>query len=438
MFTAITAYFFDNEEHSFSVDEFYRARLLISSSIVSAALLLPFALAWAALYQWMSWQFILVVVALLTLFSTPFVFKLSRSITFSGIYLNFISTVLIMTFTYIDGGLYATSIPWVPVLPLFGAFYSGKKYGILVCAILTAFLLVLFYLHSINKVPSTILDEQTFIILYTCSTITAIILLLFVAFSYLSWQGAIREELVKASRAKNEFLSGVSHELRTPLNSILGFSEVLSRGYVGELNEKQVKFVNHINSSGDHLLQLVNDLLDISKIEAGQIGFHPEAVNVHELSLESIAMVKGKAKNKNISLIVQTKELKNVLLTLDRLKIKQVLLNLLSNAIKFTPKDGTVYLTASIQGKNLKLVVEDTGPGISLEHHCSIFERFYQIHQDTDDKDPGTGLGLAISKHYIEMHEGNIYLCNEAQGAKFICELPASSKTLNLSNGPFN
>lgn len=427
MLAAITTYFIDKDDNDLSVGDFYRARLLISSSIVSAVLLLPFALAWGILDQWLSPQFLLLVVALITLTTTPYVFRRSRSITISGIYLNFISTILVMAFAYVDGGLNSTSIPWFPVLPIFGAFFSGKNYGIFIFALLTAFLLSLLYLHSINAVPISTIDELTTLSLYTVSTISSVILLLFVAFNYLSWQGAVREELVKANTVKNEFLSGISHELRTPLNSIVGFSEVLSRSYVGELNEKQARFVNHINSSGDHLLQLVNDLLDISKIEAGQMGFNPEAADVHDLCLESIAMVKGKANDKDISLIVQTKELKKVLLKLDKLKIKQVLLNLLSNAIKFTPEGGTVYLNASIDASKLTLIVEDTGPGIPLEHHSSVFERFYQIHHNTDDKDPGTGLGLSLSQHYTEMHGGKIYLCNEAQGAKFICELPTPS-----------
>lgn len=426
MLAAISTYFIDNDGNDLSIGDFYRARLLISSSIVCALLLFPFALAWGILDQWLGPQFLILVVALITLVTTPYIFRLTRSIAISGIYLNFISTVLIMTFAYVDGGLYSTSIPWFPVLPIFGAFFSGKNYGIFICSLLTAFLLSLLYLHSINAVQILEIDELLRLSLYAAAAISSVTLLLFVAFNYLSWQSAVREELVKANRVKNEFLSGVSHELRTPLNSILGFSEVLSKNYVGELNEEQTKFVSHIRSSGDHLLQLVNDLLDISKIEAGQLGFHPEAVNVHELCSESIAMVKGKADDKNIGLITQTMDLKKLLLSLDRLKIKQILLNLLSNAIKFTPEGGTIYLSASINDGKLILEVEDTGPGISLEHHNSVFERFYQVNNNTDNKDPGTGLGLALSKHYVEMHGGEIYLCKETRAAKFICELPAS------------
>lgn len=424
MFSTLTNYFVNYKINDFSVGDFYRVQLLVSSSLVSALLLSPFAFGWGYLDDWLGSQFLLLMVALLILISSPFVFRITRSIPFSGIYLNFNSTVVIIAFAYVDGGLYSTSIPWFPVLPLFGAFFSGKKYGAFICIVLTTFLLILLYFHATDEIPLTKLNEQNYLILYCCSTVSAVIVLLFVAFNYLSWQDAVRGELIKANRAKDEFLSGVSHELRTPLNSIIGFSEVLTRNYAGELNEQQAKFVHYINSSGDHLLQLVNDLLDIAKIEAGESNFSPVAVDVHELCSHAIAMTVGKAKEKSIDLIVQTTEVKRILVKLDSLKIKQILLNLLSNAIKFTPEGGTIQLTASIQDGNLNLAVEDNGPGIAAEHRELIFERFYQIHQQNDDKDPGTGLGLAISKYYAELHGGKVFLCNTTRGAKFVCELP--------------
>lgn len=422
MLTAVTNYFVGDPH--LSTSESYRARLLISSSLVSATLISPFAIAWGLRSDWFGMQFLLLLTLSITLVTTPFIFKISRSIKFSGIYVNFISTLVIIIFTFFDGGLYSTSLPMFPVLPLFAVFYSGRTYGFFICIALLLYLVLLLFLHDLNVVPVAELSGSELLAFHAGSTISATIILLVVAFNYLAWQSVLREELLKAGRAKNEFLSGVSHELRTPLNSILGFSDVLQRSYVGELNGKQQEYVSNIHASGDHLLQLVNDLLDITKIESGKIDFQPEPSDMIIICDEVKAMITESASSKNITLKTVTNELNDQLFVIDQLKIKQVLLNLLNNAVKFTPAEGTVTLKIFVENDVLLISVEDTGPGIPIEYQHTIFERFFQVHHSNDDKDPGTGLGLAISKHFIELHGGSIYLRNDSQGAKFVCEIP--------------
>lgn len=425
MFADLTDYFIKNSNSELTIGDMYQARLLIESSIVCAILLTPFTTGWAFVSGGFSGQVVFLIIALITLLSTPYVFLVCKSIRISGIYLNFISTLTLVGFSYFDGGLNSTAMPWFPVLPIFGAFFSGKRYGLIVSGILAAVLFAFFYLHGINQVPVSLIEPRILGFMYTASAVSAIFILLFVAFSYLTWQEALREELITANRAKSDFLSGISHELRTPLNSIIGFSEVLGKSYAGELNQKQSKFVSNINSSGEHLLQLVNDLLDISKIEAGEMSFNPDNFNLHTLCNQAVSMVKGSAATKGISLELQTAEIENVSLWIDGTKIKQVLLNLLSNAIKFSPENGKVLLSASLQSEMVEFSIEDEGPGIPDQLKESIFERFFQAHSKTDDKAQGTGLGLSISKFFVEMHKGKIQLCESTKGAKFNFTLPS-------------
>lgn len=428
MLANLIEHFTEGIDSELNVGDSYRARLLIESSFVCAILLAPFTLVWAYLSDaQIGGQVYFLIITHIALLTTPFVLQFTRSIRVSGAYLNLLSTVTLVGFSYSDGGLNSTAMPWYPVLPLFGAFFSGKKYGLFVSSILIAVLLTFFYLHQLDQIPVSTLAQSTLGLMYTASAASAIVIILFVAFSYLNWQESVREQLIKANNAKNDFLSEISHELRTPLNSIVGFSEVLNKNYVGNLNQKQIKFVDNINSSGEHLLQLVNDLLDISKIEAGEMSFNPGYFNLHELCVQAKSMVKGSASKKNITLELQTLEIENSVLWIDGTKIKQVLLNLLSNAIKFSPDNGRVILAGSTRGSLVEFSVEDAGPGVPMQLRESIFVRFFQAHSKNADKAQGTGLGLSISKHFVEMHNGHIQLCESSTGAKFKFTLPADS-----------
>lgn len=424
----ITDYFTSGPNSEISISDYYRAKILISSSLTGGILLVPFTIAWGIWGDFTGVQFNLLVIALFTLFSTPYLFKKTKSIAIAGIYVNCVSTILIVIFTFYDGGLYSTAIPWFPVLPIFAVFYSGKKYGLTIAGVLIIYLIALLGMHLANVIPPMQADSIFLVIVYAGSTASAVILLVVLAFNYLAWQDAVRTEIYQADKAKSEFLSGISHELRTPLHSILGFTEILKQQYIGDLNDKQGEFLGHIYTSGEHLLQLVNNLLDITRIEAGIVEFSPAPASINSIIEDSVTIVSESAVKKNINLNFHLEfENPKRLILLDELKIKQVVINLLSNAIKFTPNHGEISLSAKHDSQQLIIDIKDSGPGIPEAHRDDIFERFVQVHHENSNKDPGSGLGLAISKHFIEMHGGTIELKDEEPGARFTCYIPLDS-----------
>ncbi len=231
----------------------------------------------------------------------------------------------------------------------------------------------------------------------------------------------------KASESKSVFLANISHELRTPLNSIIGFSQVLEEQYFGELNEKQMEYILDILDSGKHLLSLINDILDLSKIEAGKSDLEISEVNISHLIENSLTVVKSMAYNSNIELKTNiSNSLSEIILKIDERKIKQVIYNLLSNAVKFTPEGGIVEIKAGISNHLLNVEITDTGIGIPENEREKVFSNFYQVKSEHDTKTPGTGLGLPLSKKIIEMHEGDIWAAegDNGFGSKFIFTLP--------------
>jgi len=233
-------------------------------------------------------------------------------------------------------------------------------------------------------------------------------------------------ELERANRLKSEFLASMSHELRTPLHTIIGFSELLGEELEGPLNEKQTRFVQHIHKDALHLLELINDVLDISKIEADRLELRPEAFDFTALIAESLASVRSLADAK--SHILETASDVPTAVQADRLRIKQILVNLLSNAIKFTPEGGRIRLEARVQDPFVLVSVSDTGVGIPAEEHESIFEKFHQVGATTKGVREGTGLGLAITKRLVEQHGGRIWVQSQPQqGSTFLFTLPMES-----------
>ena len=233
-------------------------------------------------------------------------------------------------------------------------------------------------------------------------------------------------ELERANRLKSEFLASMSHELRTPLHTIIGFSELLGEKLEGPLNEKQMRFVQHIHKDALHLLELINDVLDISKIEADRLELRPEAFDFTALIAESLASVRSLADAKSHR--VETNSNVPTAIEADRLRIKQVLVNLLSNAIKFTPEGGRIGLDARVQDSFVVVSVSDTGVGIPPEEHEAIFDKFHQVGATTKGVREGTGLGLAITKQLVEQHGGRIWVQSKPQqGSTFLFTLPLES-----------
>ena len=238
-----------------------------------------------------------------------------------------------------------------------------------------------------------------------------------------------------ASQHKSEFLASMSHELRTPLNAIIGFSEVLLERMFGELNERQDDYLRDIWSSGKHLLELLNDILDLSKIEAGQMVLNRSQFAVRESLEYCLSMVRERAHKQRISLSLEVDPQVGVL-DADRLRFRQVVLNMLSNAVKFTPEGGRVGVRASIRGQDLAVEVTDTGPGVPAEDRQRIFDAFQQGARHPEQTE-GTGLGLTLSKRILELHGGRIWVESEAgQGSTFGIALPVGSSEPALTSVP--
>lgn len=239
-------------------------------------------------------------------------------------------------------------------------------------------------------------------------------------------QAILHTGVQEATKLKSEFLAGMSHEFRTPLNAIIGFSEMLLTEDFGSLNEKQKKFTKNVVLSGKHLLRLVNDILDISKVESGNLELDYEVFNVNFAIFETVSILKSMANKKNIS--IETKLEENTIINADIGRFKQIMYNLLSNAIKFTEDGGKIFINSIFFDGSLKIEVCDTGIGISDENKDKIFQEFRQIDSSYARKQDGTGLGLALTKKLVEMHAGAIdFESEEGKGSKFRFILPEAA-----------
>jgi signal transduction histidine kinase len=231
-------------------------------------------------------------------------------------------------------------------------------------------------------------------------------------------------QIEAANRHKSEFLANMSHELRTPLNAIIGFSEVLGERMFGELNEKQAEYTDDILTSGRHLLSLINEILDLSKVEAGRMELELATFDL-PLAIENArTFVRERATRHGINLDLDVDERLGEFVG-DERKIKQILLNLLSNAVKFTPEGGRIGIKARQADGSVEISVSDTGIGIAPEDQPKIFEEFRQVGSDYAHKSEGTGLGLTLAKKFVELHGGRIWVESEVgKGSRFIFTLP--------------
>jgi signal transduction histidine kinase len=217
----------------------------------------------------------------------------------------------------------------------------------------------------------------------------------------------------------------MSHELRTPLNAIIGFSEVLSQRMFGEINDKQAEYLSDILESGRHLLSLINDILDLSKIEAGRMELESTEFNLPTTIENALILVRERAQRHGITLGDTVDERLGTIRG-DERKVKQVLLNLLSNALKFTPEGGQIDVRAELRDGTAEISVRDTGVGIAPEDQEAVFEEFRQV-GIASKKVEGTGLGLAISRKFIELHGGRIWVESQVgKGSTFAFTLPLS------------
>jgi signal transduction histidine kinase len=236
--------------------------------------------------------------------------------------------------------------------------------------------------------------------------------------------------LQRATRHKSEFLANMSHELRTPLNAILGFADVLREGMAGPLNDDQREYIADIHASGLHLLALINDVLDLSKIEAGQLELERSDFSVPDTVASAVALVRQRALQKNLALQVDVAPALG-LWHADERRFKQVLLNLLSNAVKFTPDGGRVTVQAGLSedpAQGLWLSVQDTGIGIAPADHEAVFQEFRQVGADPAGRAEGTGLGLALARRLVEQHGGCITLHSEpGAGSCFRFNIPGAA-----------
>ena len=231
------------------------------------------------------------------------------------------------------------------------------------------------------------------------------------------------EKILEADKVKNEFLANISHELRTPLNSILGFSDILGTQLYGNLNSKQEEYINDIKVSATHLLGMINEVLDMSKIEANAMKVVKSAFWISRAVDEVVNILSPLAQKKNIKLI------KNMAVDFevfaDYQKIQQILYNLVSNAIKYSPENDEVEISINSDDENFRILVHDNGIGIDKKYHGKIFAKFVQLDSAYTKKESSTGLGLTITKELVELHGGKISLISEINnGSTFIVEIP--------------
>jgi PAS domain S-box-containing protein len=233
-------------------------------------------------------------------------------------------------------------------------------------------------------------------------------------------------EIERADRLKSEFLASMSHELRTPLHTIIGFTELLAEELEGPLNEKQKRFVKHVHADSIHLLELINDVLDLSKIESGRMELELESVDVWKVLGDTLNGIGRAVEIKNIG--IDHRIGKGLMVTADRVRLREILINLLTNAVKFTEQGGNIRIESSVDPDGMvRVAIEDTGIGIAPEDQAVIFEKFRQVGSTTRGVREGTGLGLAIVRHLVEMHGGSVSLKSApGEGSCFSFTLPAA------------
>ncbi len=408
-------------------DEQFNGRTVVIVSLSVVCIVLIFLANRIRLNGLFSFQSITLFLAAIAIFAVPVAMKLTGRIKKPTVALIIIFMLLIMVFTASTGGPYSPSLVFTPAVPLAGILFISYRFGVAIAICLILHLMILAWAHRMGILPEVTISESASAMLQIGCAIAVTVIFSILAITHIDWQQSMREKLERASEAKSQFLSGMSHELRTPLNSITGFSDMLAKGYTGKLTSKQKEYIDNILRSSSHMLDLVNDLLDIAKIESGKTEVEFEKVKIEPLVAECLDMMSDTAAKKSVAMDPCLHEqVADLHAFLDAIKIKQILLNLLSNAVKFSPEGGTITLRVETTCSQLVIEVEDQGPGVADQDAEKVFEKFYQVRQQNNNKTPGTGLGLAISRHFAEIHGGTLFLKTPSQpiGAVFRLEIP--------------
>ncbi len=384
------------------------------------------------------------------------------------IYISVGSAMIFYLYLFVSGGVNNTAFVWFYTFPLFSLFLLGLRDGTIATLFMLLCALVFFLIDpntpkfahysfdlKLRFLPSFI---AVFIFAYTFE---------FLRHKTQKELEASRDRLEKekinaekANRAKSDFLANMSHELRTPLNHIIGFTELIVDKKFGPLTETQDEYLNDVLTSSRHLLSLINDILDLSKVEAGKLSLYREKIDLEFLITSSLNMIKEKCLKHGIALHVDFQDEIRQDIYADEIKLKQIMYNLLSNAVKFTPDGGAIHVKVSLftskdivsdkyhsrdhsfdmapqaGAKFVQISVSDTGIGIEKKDIERIFKPFEQVENSASRKYPGTGLGLSLTKRLVELHGGTIWAESKGlgKGSKFIFRIPLSKPNMETDH----
>lgn len=345
---------------------------------------------------------------------------------------NLAGILLVSLWAYLTGGILSAVVPWL--LANFALLSTFGNLPVLTVAgsVLAAAVLLLYFATARHWLPASIVPDALLPEITLLAMLSSVALVVFAAAMVMRERANTKVRLreardiaERASRAKSVFLSSVSHELRTPLSAVIGFAEVLKHDQADPLSHIQATHVDHILTAGDHLLGLVNQMIEMSRIEAGEVDLRIENIRLGEIIGESVAMVDLAAAKRGVAIDNQFRDSAGLLVRADATRLRQVLINLLSNAVKYNLEGGRITVSVQqVEDTFVRIAVTDTGKGIAAARHGELFQSFARLGHESGPTQ-GTGLGLVISKRLVEMMDGRIgFISAEGKGSTFWVELP--------------